>query len=355
MQGATGHVVRVCLAAAGLLAMGGICEGQALSAAEKQVIAAVDKYLREMGSTALADRIAAEVAKGRIRFGAVQDNDNAMTDITGTKVITLNRSLAASIAHPVHGYRNTVDLAATLAHETVHQDQSAWAWRGDYWRSMAGGGNLCEQHAWGAGFSHLKAWMARAKEKQAGATSARDRELWARRRREIASCLDVTINDYRARLAEFGQPALRDEDGFRYTLDVLAQEVKAALAAETVAASVGKYYGRASSGGTEVGTVSFEVANGRLRGTLTYNDRGVTGSLDILECALHSGAFAATAAGRMTVDGRSVPFTGMFGGRQAADGSFSGSYAVTSNPYEASSGGFLTSNLRADWKAKKER
>lgn len=137
----------------------------------------------------------------RIRFGPVQDNDSAQTDVTGDHRTVLNTSAINQVLNSrgFDRYQQTAEWARTVQHELEHQRQDANAWRGAYWRHALGGEHPCEKEAWQRGFQANYNWMRRlANLASDPAPNAEERAAAARKLEILAKIFQDYKRNYRA-------------------------------------------------------------------------------------------------------------------------------------------------------------
>jgi len=137
------------------------------------------------------------VKEGKITFGPVPDNDNAISDpATGT--ITINRRFLEAVNSPKDdALVSQADLAATIIHEFRHLDQGSYKTFGSAVTQCVGLGNRAEQEAWREGLDALTRWILLTnKQLKESKASAREKAWIAKELSFLCDSWIVTRNSY---------------------------------------------------------------------------------------------------------------------------------------------------------------
>ena len=170
---------------------------------EDQTIEAIASFLENQGDRDNAQAVRAQyrAVPPVLRFGQVQDNDNAQTDVTGDHRTVLNVSAVGQIlgARGLDRYRLTAEWARCVRHEMKHQQQDTNAWRGAYWMNLAGQGHACEREAWEQGFQANYDWMRRALAELGDSRKNSEERANAARRLEVMAAIFIGYpKDYKS-------------------------------------------------------------------------------------------------------------------------------------------------------------
>lgn len=149
--------------------------------------------------------------EGKITFGPVPDNDNAISDpATGT--ITINtRFIEAINSTKDDAYVSRADLAATIIHEFRHLDQGSYKTFGAAVSQVVGLGNRAEREAWREGLDALTSWILLTnKQLKESKASAREKAWIAKELKFLCDSWIVTCNSYNVEL--YGALQVSDPD-----------------------------------------------------------------------------------------------------------------------------------------------
>lgn len=197
---------------------------------EEQAIECIASFLQSTGDgdSARVLREGFKASPPLFRFGAVPENDNAETDVTGDHRTVLNRSAIEQVleSRGFDRYRMAAEWARTVVHERKHQGQDALAWRVSYWSDVARTGHACEREAWEQGFQANFDWMRQAaRELNDPGKNAEERAAAARRLEILAESFASYRNAYKARYGTIG--LISKPDGDRLTLEEALAEAAA--------------------------------------------------------------------------------------------------------------------------------